>query len=443
MDKEGREERLRLAKKNLEKVRKISYPEGFKVGSWWESRQNLVIESIQNFKTCEDVVNYAQNGHKSGFDHRREDARGLTYYKTQEIKRLYPGFLEKNKDLQDSEFSLKETVYDIDGSKYSNIFLTHVNCYLRSRLTFDNLLSDEAGTKNATINRVIEIGGGYGGLARIFKLLHSDVCYTIVDLLESLFFAYIFLSLNFPELKILFIQNNQDFNYDDYDIVLVPVQFCNVLRNEEYDIVVNTGSLQEMPDVTVKFWMNFIQNVIRVRLFYSWNYFLNNKKQHKETGDESNLMCPLLDQFWDVKYFKINPKIITVDANGRNWLELCAERIPVVKQDKEREIQASHQCYEISKYFSPGSDDWFQNIWVAITKNRSEKKFILEMLKGIDIYKKGLGARNNTYQKRLVNLRDVLKLNIQYLKFKIKKFLRYKDSSTYSEEEYYESILKK
>lgn len=425
---------LKKAKTNFEKVIKLQYPLNFSIGSWWKEIQVRNFEKIRNFNLAEEAIEHAQ-GKYSGFDHRTFDknvAIPIINFKIKELEFCFPDFsLKDNINLRESNYSIKESLIEINGIPYSSIFPTHLNYYLRSNSLF--------GQK---INKVIEIGGGYGALARIFKIMNDKISYILIDLPESLFYADIFLSLNFPNAKIKYICEDEKINLSQFDFVLIPVQMYKVLENEKFDIAINTGSLQEMPDITVNFWMNFIQNFIHIKLFYSFNYFLNNKKKFSETShEESNLICPVLDPFWRVRYFKINPEVITVDADGRNWLEVCLERIPPEERNYNL-VEYANDLFQKSRLYPRGSNYWFQNIWMAIWCAPNEK-FINEIIEGIELFKRGIRASTprNYYPK--YSAKDYISKILNFIfKKKSMYYLLYRNDD-FGELEFYGNLLKK
>ena len=255
---------LKEAKSRFEKAAAFPYPEGYEIGSWWKGKQEETRRRIAGFQSCEEAVRYAQRGQQSGFDHRIYDpaaAAVVARFKACELERLFPGWSLKGSPFHESPFS--DSLVEIEGVPCSSIFLSHVNYYLRAA----------SALSGARPGRVLEIGGGYGALARVFKLAGRETRYVIVDLAESLFYAHAFLALNFPEARIGYLEGGPAEDGASFDFLLVPVQACGALAGERFDVVVNTGSLQEMPPPTVAFWMDFLQTVIRPRVFYSFNYF--------------------------------------------------------------------------------------------------------------------------------------------------------------------------
>jgi hypothetical protein len=376
---------LATARKCHEISKDLPYPEGFAASSWWQNIQLRMAGAIADFKSAEEAILYAQVQDNTFFDHRDTANPGIIDFKIQELERLFPGLhMGGLPQLCESPFSTPDSFVDVDGIHYSNIFLTDVNYYLRST----RLLGGD-GPK-----RVLEIGGGYGLIAYIFKKMNPGLHYAIVDLPGSLFFSQLFLMMNFPEAKIYYAKDDSPVNFDAYDFIFIPAQRYKAAAGVSVDIAINTGSLQEMPDPTVRFWMNFLQNILQPRLFYSFNYFLNEKKVFRETGNlEANLICPVLDQWWLSRYFCINPEVITVDCAARNWLELCVERIPQGQRDPDLMKRFAAQLFMRAKNQLRASNTWFQFLWMAIWYD-PKPEYIREMLEGITLFRTGLRAKN-------------------------------------------------
>lgn len=99
---------------------------------------------------------------------------------------------------------------------------------------------------------VVEIGGGYGGLASAIKKAKPNCRYAIIDLPESLKFSYSFLSL--LGYKCLF-ATQASFDaalFSGYDFVLIPTDNKHILPKESVDLAINTLSFTEMPKSIVE-----------------------------------------------------------------------------------------------------------------------------------------------------------------------------------------------
>ncbi len=347
------------------------------MSGWWTARQRLYAETLE-LQTVDSVIRRAQSG-TSGFDHRElrsENIPPIVNFKLQELRMRFPDFHLEDVALQESEHSMPESLITVGTKRLSSIFLTHLYFYLRT-----SALSPEA-------KRVCEIGTGYGGLARIYKLMRPDLTYVLIDLPESLFYAQVFLTVNFPDAKIGYVNEAFPDNPDDYDFIFVPAQLAHLLRGQSFDLTVNTGSLQEMTTAAVRHWMEFIQDVIQTKQFYSWNYFLNDKSLFNETLVGHNLICPILDPFWELRYFRINDPVITVDCDQRNWLEVCVSRLPESERTDVKLLQRVRTLIDAANTMRSGTQYWFQNIWMAVWINPAPQ--ILDaMLEGLDYFREG------------------------------------------------------
>jgi hypothetical protein len=122
--------------------------------------------------------------------------------------------------------------------------------------------------------RVLEIGGGYGGLARIVKLARPDVQYVLVDMRDSLVCAYVFLRTTMPDAHVKWAMTRGDVLDTSADFILVPTCALSALTGIRADVVVNMQSFSEMRAPTVRYFLNWIQNDIDARRLYSCNRYL-------------------------------------------------------------------------------------------------------------------------------------------------------------------------
>lgn len=83
--------------------------------------------------------------------------------------------------------------------------------------------------------RILEIGGGYGGLAHLLRTAIGTVEYTIVDLPESLIYSAMYLSACFED----------GFRF-------IPNYRFRELAGERFDLVINTLSMSEMSEKQVR-----------------------------------------------------------------------------------------------------------------------------------------------------------------------------------------------
>ena len=189
------------------------------------------------------------------------------------------------------------TLYE--NRKISSDFLFRLSLYFR---TMQSVNLPEHAT-------IIELGGGYGALMRVFKLYHPNTSCVFVDLPETLFFANIYIRSNFPDAKILYVEDETSIisNIKDYDFVLVPFMLTKSIEGCEVDLFLNTNSLGEMPKFFIKKYFDLLQNSLNVNYFASLNRFFN--RITERFSDRCDIISPSLqyDEHWDVLDWEISP----------------------------------------------------------------------------------------------------------------------------------------
>lgn len=241
-----------------------------KISEWWRGKAEAMSEGCP-LSEC-------------GFDHRAIYNPSIAAVQIKELEALF-GELP---DIKDSEFMDPPTI----ENGYSNIFLVHLYFYMRITHNY-----------HGPIGKILEIGGGYGSLARIFKTLHPEIEYTILDLPESL------------------VRSGGFLNDHDLKVNLVSIGNMDTLKGESFDVVVSTFSFQEMPEETVREYLEFIENSLSVSALYSCNYYANRKASVEQSFDG---LLPF-GSGWEVQLEKYNPPIITADS-PKNFVEFYLKR---------------------------------------------------------------------------------------------------------------------
>ncbi len=140
---------------------------------------------------------------------------------------------------------------------------------------------------------ILEIGGGYGGLAHHLSRILGNITYIIVDLPETLLFSGVYLSLLNPQKEILIYQRNEfkePIRLDvatNYDFIIVPNYKIDALRELQFDLVINVASLQEMRVDQANDYLDFIHRTC-VGTSYSWNQ--DAQPQNREISDLSQML---------------------------------------------------------------------------------------------------------------------------------------------------------
>ncbi len=231
----------------------------------WSLYLEHIRTKIAHLHSARDAIDYAQR--EIGFDH-----RSLAVGKEQRLslnettlKGEFPHFADAITSLSDSQHCVPESLCELGGRQVSNVFYFH----LRYLLQCHTYLQD--------VRCVCEIGGGYGAPARLWldNPIRVPEIYVIVDFPESLFFAEVFLRTDFPDLSPLYLDEETPLSREiaeRHRLVLCPIDRIHLLQHLEFDLVVNTGSLQEMTEEWVGFWMSWLDQQ-PCRFFYSLNYF--------------------------------------------------------------------------------------------------------------------------------------------------------------------------
>ena len=189
---------------------------------------------------------------------------GIAKHRPQEeIKKSIDWIKQRYPDVKCSEISnLVSSNVVVDGLSLnhlqSSIYRSNITKYL----------------KNQDCNLILEIGAGYGALARELILAYPNVKYIIVDLEDVLSFSHRFLLEEFPDKKHTFLKDSQDLlNFDILYVSAQNIDSHNLLKEiSGYDLCVNTCSFAEMTSQIVEYYMNLVQE-LGVKYFYWFNRF--------------------------------------------------------------------------------------------------------------------------------------------------------------------------
>ncbi len=154
--------------------------------------------------------------------------------------------------------------------------------------------------KQKNIQKILEIGGGYGNLATKLKSVFPKSKYIIIDLPEVLLIQHYYISHSNPNCKII---NLLDFGKDhidiihneEYDYLLIPFHIYKEL-DINFDLVINTRSFGEMPKTTLRDYFEFIHNNINQDGFL----YTSNRYVFTKSIDQNKLRDYPFDNYWDI-----------------------------------------------------------------------------------------------------------------------------------------------
>lgn len=196
----------------------------------------------------------------------------------------------------------KDRVELVDGRLISTDFLNKsaIACHLVGAG-----MIGERGT-------VIEIGAGYGALARLIKLLRPSIRYIIFDLPESLFCSEVFLRQSFPDATFAYCAAPDEFGDLSADFVFIPSQYRDLMSEQmgatQVDLLVNTNSFGEMPLAISRAWIAWAEAAQGIQRIYSLNRFLNAvDKKYLRVRRHAMGFNLSWGRHWKVEEWEVNP----------------------------------------------------------------------------------------------------------------------------------------
>ncbi|NGX63639.1 MAG: hypothetical protein KR126chlam6_01052 [Candidatus Anoxychlamydiales bacterium] len=276
----------------------------------WQYFISKTRDDICNMHTIDHVIKTAQLG--TGFEHRgNADPAHLLSFENFLIHE-FPHFAKDIPLISETPVSYPGSLYLLNGRYVSNMLYYHMR-YVLQCLTYTK-------PKN-----ICEIGGGYGGAARIWMKnpIHNPNIYVMIDFPEMLFLAEVFLKASLSDVDILHISDIENIQFDKISnktIILCPIESLSLLDNQPIDLVINTGSLQEMTEEYCSFWMNWLDNS-QAKYFYSLNYFA---MPINYFGEGANIYSPNLSNQWIMLHKKADP--LNIFYQTRHWADIFAKR---------------------------------------------------------------------------------------------------------------------
>ena len=150
---------------------------------------------------------------------------------------------------------------------------------------------------------VCDIGGGTGKYAYAWRTnqAHRPELVAIVDLPETLVYSEALLRSEFGD-QVQYLDSPTT-RPNSSGIVLCPIGNLGALADTPFDLVTNTGSMQEMTDAWVDFYMDWLDRQ-PCRYFWSSNYFAsplsNMQEGHNSWSPRPSARWRLIDSRADV-----------------------------------------------------------------------------------------------------------------------------------------------
>ncbi|MCE7997272.1 MAG: putative sugar O-methyltransferase [Rhodobiaceae bacterium] len=299
-------------------------------GIRWNEYAERTRRDIDGLEDPVSVLRFAQEN--VGFEHRSSAAQMLRHHSLyeQELRGEFPQFADRLDAFDDPPHSSGGTQIQLAGRRVSNI-VPYLSRVILSCLT---LLPKP--------DVILELGGGYGAPARLWltNKIAQPKCYIIADIPESLFFAEVFLRTTFGTEAVHYVEDGAPIDkqmLDRFRVILCPIPHLASLEKLPVDLIVNTGSLQEMSEEWIAYYMEWLDRQ-RATYFYSLNYAA---QPLNYLAESINLWSPRPSPQWQAKLLRMNPAFIRMQAD-RNFLESVYAKVPAALSE-----EAAHQRLDI------------------------------------------------------------------------------------------------
>jgi SAM-dependent methyltransferase len=292
-------------------------------GSRWQPQVDAIRRDIPRLLDVPACLHYAQR--QITFDGRPPFPPDMRQIQFREwaVENEFPNLIETFRDMHDNPLAYPESLGEFNGRTVSQIFYCHARIVLAGMTYADQP------------KRVLEIGGGYGEIARLWltNALGPADSYVIVDIPECLFFAEVALRAEFGDQVGYF--EGQD---PGTRILLVALPYLEDLPRSA-DLVVNTGSMQEMTDEWIDFYIEWLSQY-ETRYFCSLNYVA---QPIGVMGESRNLWSQRLGSEWTTRHLRLNVPLLDLEGPTRDFLEAVFEKIPATRTLREWSIYRGHR----------------------------------------------------------------------------------------------------
>lgn len=202
----------------------------------------------------------------------------------------------------------------IDGRLVSNKILTW-------QRTFRNLWHSGELTRleKSQSPIILEIGGGYGGIAHHLMTMFPKARYIIVDIPETMVFSASYLTLIHGPDRVQLLERETKITTDSWDagsFLMVPNYLLSSLSSLHFDMAVNMWSFGEMTENQVTEYLEFLAP--RTDVLYSKNQN-SNVNQYRTTDSHGYFaLTPLLRKFFDLKVLTHWPVGVSGKMGGKS-----------------------------------------------------------------------------------------------------------------------------
>jgi hypothetical protein len=337
---------VEVARRHLEKALSYTSPSQPSYGSRWQPQIDAIRRDIPALGDSMACLHYAQK--EITFDGRPDFPSDIMQIQFREwaVENEFPDLIPVLKLMSDNPLSYPESLGEFNGKTISRIFYCHARIVLAG-ITYAN-----------RPKRILEIGGGYGEIARLWltNSIAPAESYVIVDIPECLFFAEVALKAEFGD-QVAYFEGHDPGSR----ILLVPIPYLGDLIRPA-DLVLNTGSMQEMTDEWIDFYIEWLSKY-DTRYFYSLNYIA---QPIAVMGESRNLWSQRPGADWSTRHRRLNIPLLDLEGPTRDFLEVLYEKTPATRSLKEWSIYRGHMLTKPT--YVEGLDLLRQNFTIETAK---------------------------------------------------------------------------
>ena len=263
-------------------------------GGRWKNYCDHARVVIERFLTPQEIIHYVQSAN-TGFETRQTGQALIDHARSMDMacESMFPEFAEHIPTFVETPLSTPDTAMVLQGRLVSAPLLWHMRIIMGI-------------VRHCRPRTILEIGGGYGAPGRVWMTngLHRPDIYIDVDFPESLFYAEVYLRSAAPDIDVVYLHEGVALDPAHRPrIVLCPIANMEAVLGLPIDLIVNTGSMQEMSDEYVAFYMDKIERSTAKR-FYSLNYFsLPFAGRH----ESMNMAAPTMGRDWSTELEVLHP----------------------------------------------------------------------------------------------------------------------------------------
>jgi hypothetical protein len=258
--------------------------------------------------------------------------------------------------VQESRFAANAVATTVDNRRVSSAFLYHLGIAARVRAV--------AGS----CGRVFELGSGYGGLARVLKLLYPEAQIVLCDLPETLYLCWVYLRRHFPNARFATVVEAEAATTADADFLFTPAQAAKAISGSAFDVAINAASLSEMTQDACDYYIDLIQNHIDLKYFFHINRFGSPENYHQVCSTSYGL-----DPYWEVVNWswRDSNNLMRVHPKWPPLLDLVLRRIPQAIRSDDLLANLADSYRRMAAGARVGSDTWHTATWNAVRVGRS------------------------------------------------------------------------